>query len=301
MTAKEFSDQFDVLYNNITSNQAPGLNEKKKSVFLTKAQDEIVKNYFLAEANPKGKGFDDTHKRQMDFSMLMTVATPESSSSEAKIDPRSKMYLWPTNVLYIINEFFNVGSTSAVKPRQILALSYGEYTRLMSKPYKAPLKYQAWRLITGQESGKTRVEIILNAPDLSYLTNNSGSGSYEIRYVRKPKAIVLADFTNAYGEQLSIDGVTGANDSNTIVLNGKKIEATEVDDNTIYSIVNDPNGVIQYIVPTTYDAVHPCELHESIHWEILQRAVELAKIAWAGDQEQIAAVNMATTAGQRSE
>ena len=38
MTLAEFSDQFDVLYNNITSNQAPGLNEYEKSVVLTKAE-----------------------------------------------------------------------------------------------------------------------------------------------------------------------------------------------------------------------------------------------------------------------
>lgn len=52
MTITEFSDQFDVLYNNITSNQAPGLNEYEKSLFLTKAEKEIVKNYFTA--NSKG-------------------------------------------------------------------------------------------------------------------------------------------------------------------------------------------------------------------------------------------------------
>lgn len=65
MTILEFSDQFDVLYNNITSNQAPGLNEYEKSLFLTKAQDEIIKNYFTA--NSKGnniqQGFDDSAKR----------------------------------------------------------------------------------------------------------------------------------------------------------------------------------------------------------------------------------------------
>ena len=37
MTNKEMSDLFDALYNNITSNQAPGINEFDKSVFLTKA------------------------------------------------------------------------------------------------------------------------------------------------------------------------------------------------------------------------------------------------------------------------
>ena len=37
----------------------PGLNEYEKSVFLTKAQDELIKNYFAPESNPKNKGFDD--------------------------------------------------------------------------------------------------------------------------------------------------------------------------------------------------------------------------------------------------
>ena len=37
MNHTEFSNEFDVLYNNIMSNAAPGLNEYEKSVFLTKA------------------------------------------------------------------------------------------------------------------------------------------------------------------------------------------------------------------------------------------------------------------------
>ena len=42
----------DVEYNNITSNQAPGLNEAEKSMFLTKAEYEVVMNHF--SANSKG-------------------------------------------------------------------------------------------------------------------------------------------------------------------------------------------------------------------------------------------------------
>ena len=58
MTLQEFSDEFDVLYNNISSNQAPGLNEYEKSVFLPKAQNEIVKNYFTStkEVTSTSKG-----------------------------------------------------------------------------------------------------------------------------------------------------------------------------------------------------------------------------------------------------
>lgn len=35
--SEEFSNEFDVLYNSITSNQAPGIDEYEKSVFLTEA------------------------------------------------------------------------------------------------------------------------------------------------------------------------------------------------------------------------------------------------------------------------
>ncbi len=38
-----------------------------------------------------------------------------------------------------------------------------------------------------------------------------------------------------------------------------------------------------------------CELDESLHYEILQRAVELAKIAWSGD------LSAELASGQRSE
>jgi hypothetical protein len=38
MTNAEFSNEFDVYYNSITSNQAPALDEYEKSVYLNKAQ-----------------------------------------------------------------------------------------------------------------------------------------------------------------------------------------------------------------------------------------------------------------------
>ena len=81
MTTQEFSNEFDVLYNNIMSNQAPGLDEYEKSVFLTKAQLEILKNYFNPKGNKYGQGFDEIAKRQIDFSTLITVAKPSQQTS----------------------------------------------------------------------------------------------------------------------------------------------------------------------------------------------------------------------------
>jgi hypothetical protein len=63
MTLQEFSDQFDVLYNSITSNQAPGLNEYEKSVFLTKGEKQLVREYFNKRVDGVGGGFDGSEKR----------------------------------------------------------------------------------------------------------------------------------------------------------------------------------------------------------------------------------------------
>ena len=70
MTCEEFSNEFDILYNNVMSNQAPGLDEYEKSVFLTRAQDDIVKRYFTPKGNKDFEGFDSSLKRNMDFSSL---------------------------------------------------------------------------------------------------------------------------------------------------------------------------------------------------------------------------------------
>jgi hypothetical protein len=85
--------------------------------------------------------------------------------------------------------------------------------------------------------------------------NPSGTGVYKLRYVRRPRPIILVDL-NTIDNNLSINGVTAA---------------------------------------TT------CELPEHIHEEILQRAVELAKAAYATDQNGTIQLNNQVQTGQRSE
>lgn len=259
MTAEEFSNQFDVLYNNITSNQAPGLTEYEKTVFLTKAQNEIVKNYFTA--NSKGnniqQGFDDSAKRQADFSCLMVSKVVNSGTlptGYSKIDPRedTAVYKFPTDVFIAINETIILSKPSG-RILQVVPLRYDEYLRLMSKPYKRPLKYQAWRLInTGTSDGSSSdkyVEII------------TGPGQtiqeYNIRYIRFPKPIIVGP----------LDGLT---------VNG-------------YVFTGDSEGT-----PT-----EGCELDPIIHEDILQRAIELAKVAWTATGQDN--MNPVIEAGQRSE
>ncbi len=282
MTTTEFSNQFDVLYNNITSNQAPGLNEYEKSLFLTKAQDEIIKNYFTANSkgNNIGQGYDDSAKRQADFSVLMktaacsnadlsgdaqtityTIGGNQQSYAITKIDPRSKVFAFPTDTFIVINEVLESSGTPK-EYFQVIPLRYDEYTRLMSKPYKRPLKNQAWRLInsgTVNSSTYSKFIEIIAAPDYDTITNVNLI--YHIRYIRRPLPIILGN----------IDDLT---------INGWKYKATS------------PNA-------SNKETDGHCELDPILHEDILQRAVELAKVAWTATGQDNAQMVMA--AGQRSE
>lgn len=51
MTTQEFSLEFDILYNSIASDAAPPVDEYEKSVFLTKAQRDLVLSIYKGESN----------------------------------------------------------------------------------------------------------------------------------------------------------------------------------------------------------------------------------------------------------
>lgn len=182
MTNPELSNEFDVLYNNITSNQAPGLDEYEKSVFLTKAQDEVVKAYFNPRLNKPQEGFDGNEKRQIDFSMIMRTKS-YTAFSPATFDNKSntKRVDLDNDIMMFINEFADVTRDGSTVRLTVIPLDYREYARLQSKPYKRPLLYQAWRLLDNSE-GKNKAELIIGPNDVL--------SKYAIRYVKRPRAII---------------------------------------------------------------------------------------------------------------
>lgn len=201
MTTQEFSNEFDVLYNNIMSNQAPGLDEYEKSVFLTKAQLEILKNYFNPKGNKYGQGFDENAKRQIDFSTLITVAKPSQYTPEGgyvKFDDRSQLYKMPQDILLMLNET-GINTVDGVRRLiSIIPMNYEEYARLMSKPWKQPLKNQGWRLFQSTGGVDFISEIVIKY--------NSSLDDYKIRYVKRPKPIILANLADEYSN-VSIEGI----------------------------------------------------------------------------------------------
>ena len=201
MTTQEFSNEFDVLYNNIMSNQAPGLDEYEKSVFLTKAQSEVLKNYFNPKGNKYQEGFDESEKRQIDFSTLIEAVKPTTydGSSYVKFDNRSQLFQMPNDILFVLNETALNTVDGVNRLINIVPINFDEYSRIMSKPYKQPLKNQGWRLFQSTGGVDFISEVIVKTG--STLTD------YKVRYVRRPKPIILTNLTDTYSN-VSIEGLT---------------------------------------------------------------------------------------------
>ena len=255
MTTQEFSNTFDTLLNSysIQSNFGEGaskadvtLDEYEKSVLLTQAQDLVVKSYFYSNQNSQGQGFDDSERRQVDFSSLIKVTTLspveyESGEEAPVFDDRGIIYQMPlkkipkpsgeldedtyeeieedsdhvyvkntTDVLFILNEKLVVTEGNPVTKKEnyvIVPLNYKEYDREMSKAYSQPLKKQAWRLFQNQSAGFDVQSELIPIWDISEDLTGDDPTKVAVYKIRYVKRPDPIVLVNL-PDGLSIDGVT---------------------------------------------------------------------------------------------
>jgi hypothetical protein len=209
MTTQQFSDEFDIL----TSSQAIlkefgltqgiELDEYEKSVFLSNAQEEIIRNTYEG-LTVKGESFEETEIKRRYLDKLIkqqTVISTVVISNDEKIDTESVFFELPTDVMVITNEQLEVSSDDECYNGQridIQPIRQDEYLVQKKNPFRVPTMKgrtnHAWRLDYGNNATRV-VEII--AP--SQVT----PAKYIVRYIRKPKPIILSNLTD-----LNIDGVT---------------------------------------------------------------------------------------------
>lgn len=209
----EWLQEFNLLYNNLASDKAPGLEPYEISVLLTKAQLSLVKDYFSQSTDPVREGFDGSIRRQADFASLITTVKleEETDSSLVHLDTRdsTKYYKYPDDAFLVLNEI--VEDTTDEVYYSVVPVSYDEYARLMMRPYKYPSEGQAWRLLTNvtadSSSGSGDTDIVGDAE--VELIGRFGTGNnieYRVRYVKRPQPIILENLSDG----LTIDGKTAA-------------------------------------------------------------------------------------------
>lgn len=281
MTGTEFNNQFDILYNNISSNQAPGLNGYEKSVFLTMAQEEILKSYFSGK-NKYGIAFDGLDRsysnalRQADFSNLIKVKSL-SQYTDILDNTDQDITINPDLGYRPITESIDRDTLIDVtREDQINITKIDERSRIFKLGNITDLFIPIQKWITGTEGAqKTSTAVtyqILPINFISYqelmtspypyptkkqaweLTNSDGiveiilpktifNIKYNIRYVKRPYPIILENLSD-YDYSLSINSL---------------------------KVPQDP----------------VCELDEIIHPIILQRAVELAIASYKGQGTEL--------------
>ena len=210
MTSQDFSQEFDILYNNISSNQAPGLTEYEKSVFLTQAQEALILDLYKGTA---GDSFETTEEVTRYLNSLVKNQTIEEFEQTDFLNHKTVSVSIPDDVWFIT---FQSGSIAVnLLPRDVIVIPVIQdnlYTDLQN-PFKGPNKN---KILSLSEEGKitlySKYDILL----------------YYLKYIKRPNPIVL--------------------------------------DTSEFPIENTHSFSI--------------ELPESLHRQILLRAVQMAKTVW---------------------
>lgn len=196
MTTSEFSNEFDILYNNIMSNQAPGLNEYEKSVLLTQAQESLILDIYTGRYNKSS--FESTEEVTSYLNTLVKKTTITSNIEEEGLIKSSKIYKLPEDLWYITYESVTLedknlecknNQTVLVKP-----VTQDELHSTLRNPFKRCNDKRVLRLIRDNKAE---------------LISDYNIKSYNISYISKPSPIILENL-DVYN--ISINGVTNVTD-----------------------------------------------------------------------------------------
>lgn len=197
MDVKEFSLEFDLLYNNIMSNKAPGLSEYEKSLFLTQAQESIVLDIYSGKY---GDSFERTEETTSYLNQLLKQETYTDADfiEGKKLDTRSVFITLPEDlwfktgeVAFIKDESYKC-SEDNTREVTVFPVTQDTLVRTKRSPFRGPNERRILRL----DSSKHTVELISNYPITSYT----------VRYLSRPEPIILSNLPQG----LTIGGKSSA-------------------------------------------------------------------------------------------
>ena len=200
MTTQEMSNEFDILWNNIMSNQAPGLDEYEKSVFLTQAQEEIVTQLYNGTL---GDGFESTEQNREYLSNLITseiydVSPPRTTYIKEYNELYTCVQQLNPKILVIISEYAQLMPGTACAPQNqsksipVVPIKYDNLFSVINDPFRGP-----------NDNRVIRIDFTPNgvARTVKLITKNH-LFSYYVTFLKKPDPIILIDLPN----DLTING-----------------------------------------------------------------------------------------------
>lgn len=198
MTIEEFDREFDILYNNIMSNAAPSIDQYEKSVFLTKAQEDVV----VALYNGTFEGSEQLTES------LKTLIKSRSTSPDLipqwkseLLSHNSKLISFPEDVLFIVYESIlpykegdKIDNLENPKEIEVNPVKHDYYSRIKNNPFKGASKRRAIR-VTSKLSVSKKGESEFKNMEVLEVIAPCDLFVYKIRYIRKPQPIILYDST----------------------------------------------------------------------------------------------------------
>lgn len=202
MNNTEFSNEFDILFNNIMSNQAPGLDEYEKSIFLTEAQEDLILSIY--SGNSSGSFESSEEFRQYLAPLVNTVeATPVDKTDYISIAKDSKLYRIDKKLWFITSEyiFTSEDADKCISNLKIpvIPVTQDEFSKIENNPFRGASKRRVLRLDIGINS----IDSTNDFNRIFELVSPYNISKYIIRYIRKPKPIILK---GAISGSLTIDG-----------------------------------------------------------------------------------------------
>ena len=201
MTTEEFSNEFDTLLNSYSTTEVFGktprtveLDEYEKSIFLTKAQEEIVIGTYNGK-NQFGDSFESTEEiRRYLSSLIKTYTTTDKKVEYTGLSKSSVFFELPDDLWFITYEAVNLkddglGCISGENV-SVIPITQDEYHRIKKNPFRGTNERRALRL----DLNNKVVEIISKYNIEKYL----------VRYLSRPAPIILTDLT----DNLSINGIS---------------------------------------------------------------------------------------------
>lgn len=191
MTAVEMRESFLILYDKVTNFAAAGYEDNEISLFLTKAQEQLVKRYYNYKGNKYKEGFEETEKRRKDLAELIRHSNIDCTglTAETETSANGIFVPLPDDLLYTLREEAVIkdatdtciadGTILQVKP-----ITHDEYTINIKNPFKRPDNTHVWRVdYSSNTAGDRRHELIT---DGSYTIE-----TYRLRYLRRPEPIIV--------------------------------------------------------------------------------------------------------------
>lgn len=209
MNIEEFSNSFQLLVNSYTrfrdfDDKEPKdtieFNEYEKSLFLTKAQEEIAISLYNGK-NPYNESFEQTEELRRYLAPLIKEARLEpittTNGMPLGVDSKSKFFTLPDSLWFITYEsaIISDGKCEGDDSLDVYPVTQDEYHKIKRNPFRGANSRRALRL----DLSENNIEVVSKHTVIGYY----------LRYLRKIRPIILVELFN----DLTIEGEQHPNGS----------------------------------------------------------------------------------------